>query len=57
MDMSITVGWNTAKKAGISRAEMDAPARHRRDRCGEVRRRDRADEGAAIRRLGDRLRG
>ncbi|MFI7670383.1 thiolase family protein [Nocardia sp. NPDC049526] len=24
LDMAITVGWNTAKKAGISRAEMDA---------------------------------
>ncbi|MEV0358642.1 thiolase family protein [Nocardia sp. NPDC050697] len=24
LDMSITVGWNTARRAGISRAEMDA---------------------------------
>ncbi|MBO0853719.1 MAG: thiolase family protein [Nocardia sp.] len=24
LDMAITVGWNTARKAGISRAEMDA---------------------------------
>ena len=42
-DMSITVGWNTAQAAGISREDMDAWAarshqRHRRDRCGQVRR-------------------
>ncbi len=33
MDMSITVGWNTAKKAGISRAEMDAWALRSHERA------------------------
>jgi acetyl-CoA C-acetyltransferase len=45
-DMSITVGWNTAPGRRHHREEMDAWAARshqradRRDRCGQVRRRD-----------------
>ena len=45
-DMTITVGWNAAVRAGISREEHGrlgvalAPAGHRRDRRRQLRRRD-----------------
>ena len=59
--VSITVGWNTAQAAGITRAEMDAwaarsPARRRRDRLGQFLDEIPAAEGRPTRRVGDRLR-
>ena len=60
-DMSITVGWNTAKIAGISREEMDAWALGSHERAiaaideGRFATGDRADQGHDQRRLGHRV--